>query len=97
MPKPEAGLQSKIQTAYRKRGAWIVKIHGGPMQPKAIDLIACYRGVFIGIETKAKYGEGPTVRQRETLREIDAADGWTCVAHDVAEALEVLDAVDTRL
>lgn len=40
----------------------------------SLDCLVCYRGVFIGIETKAP-GKKPTPRQNLTIAEIEGAGG----------------------
>ncbi len=92
----ESDVVKEILALYKKRGAWAVKVHGGPMQAKVVDIFACYRGVFIAIEAKDGYGKDATTRQLETLRQIDKAQGMTVVAHEAWEALEVLNSIDRR-
>lgn len=92
----ERDVIADILKEYRRRGAYAVKIHGGPHQPRAVDIYACYRGVFIAIEAKRDHGIDATPRQKETLREVAAAKGMTVIAHDLKEATDVLDAVDKR-
>ncbi len=70
----ESVVQSGVLAALRRAGGWAVNIHGEPLQPKTIDIIACvpteYRlfgkgwpvitvGVTLGIECKRR-GTGYT-------------------------------------
>lgn len=92
----ESDVVKEILRLYKKRGAWAVKIHGGPMQARVVDILACYRGVFIAIEAKDGYGKEATARQLETLRQISNAQGMVVVAHDAQEALDVIAQIDRR-
>lgn len=55
------------------------------------DIVACYRGRFIGIECKAGKGV-PTALQLKELRLIDEAGGYSFVARE-----DTLDLVTTVL
>ena len=56
--------------------------------PSSLDCIVCYRGQFIGIETKAP-GKKPTARQDHCIAQMVAAGGKTYVV-DSAAALQPL-------
>lgn len=90
----EKRITNNIIKAYRSRGAWVIKIHGNVMQPQTIDLFACYKGRFIGIEVKDGYGKDATPMQLNTLLEIARAGGLTIVAHELSEAMSLLEAID---
>lgn len=61
------------------------------------DIIVCYRGVFIGLETKTPEGDKPTRRQLYVHGRIEHAEGFVAVPRTVADALAVLDDVDAWL
>ena len=61
------------------------------------DIIVCYRGVFIGLETKTPEGHGPTKRQEYVHGRINDAEGVVAVVRSVHDALNVLYAVDASL
>jgi hypothetical protein len=91
---PEAAIIKKILKLLRDRGAYAVKIHGEIRQATTVDILACYRGRFIGIEAKAKPTLKPTDRQRQVMTEIIEAGGTAFVTaepQDVIEALELID------
>ena len=47
-------IEKRIKTYLFDIGAYNIKIHGSNFQEPGIpDIIACYKGKFIGIETKA--------------------------------------------
>lgn len=93
--KPETKLQKKIREALTARGAWCVKIAGGPFQRGLPDLIGLHKGRFFAIEVKMPGGK-PTALQLESLRTIKRAGGQVAIAHSVDEALEVLDRIEAK-
>jgi Holliday junction resolvase len=91
----ETSIQLSIVKALKKKGAWAVKIHGGPMQTKVVDILACYRGIFIAIEVK-RPGLDATVIQQDVLDDVVRHGGFAIVAHNVEEALALLDSLDEK-
>lgn len=80
-----------------RRGAWWFKTHGGAFQRNGIpDLIACYRGWFLGIEVKNDKGRPSRLQQHE-LQCIKDAGGLGLVARGTAEVEEVLDSIDMSM
>ncbi len=94
--KQETTLQEKIQDAIRKRGGYCVKVWGSVLQADTVDLIACYRSRFIGLEAKI-LGNDATPRQAKRLREISKAGGRASVVFSVSDAMRVLDAIDEEM
>ena len=92
----ETLIVSKILEALKDRGAYALKIHGSAMQPKTIDILACYRGLFIGIEVKASKNKTPTPRQKYTAREIANAGGLAFVMWDASSVDIVLNQIDSK-
>lgn len=93
----EAVLDAKALNRLRARGAWCFKVHGGPFQQIGVpDLIVCYRGLFIAIETKVKNNQ-TTPAQAYTIGKIREADGIAVVARTLMEILAVFDAIDHLL
>lgn len=75
--QPEAKVVKVVQDFLRERGAYVVKIHGGdnPYQAVGIpDILACYRGVFLGLEVKLP-GNDVSPKQEAHIRRIIAAGG----------------------
>ncbi|QFP95793.1 holliday junction resolvase [Gordonia phage CherryonLim] len=90
MSQPEARLSRKIMTALRNEGAFVFKVHGGPMMMAGLpDIVGVYLGRFIAVETKMP-GNKPSDLQLVIHDRIRAAGGQVVVAHSVDEALEVL-------
>lgn len=94
----EADLSLKICKMIRGRGGYAQKIHGSRFQAGSLDIDACYRGIFIGIESKLP-GRGNTLtdNQRATMDAIKAADGLAIMAESVAQVEDLLERIDKRL
>ena len=90
----EASIVQGIRMLLTTRGAWNMKVHGGPMGRAGIpDVIACYRGVFVAIEVK-RPGAKPTPHQRRELDAIHSADGHAVIATSKHDVLELLARID---
>ena len=88
----ETRLKAAITRALRERGAWVYKVHGGPLGSAGVpDLLVCYKGRFVAVEVKIPSGR-VSPRQRLVIREIVAAGGEAIVAWSVAEALAIITA-----
>jgi hypothetical protein len=101
--QPESNLSYAIQKALKKEAArrghklFIFKVHGNEhMMAGLPDMVACYRGMFIGLEAKMP-GNDTSPRQVYVHRKIREAEGLVLVPYSVAEALKALDLVDQYL
>lgn len=101
--QPEAQLSERITKALKKEARarghelFIFKVHGHEQQMSGVpDLLACYRGRFIGLEVKMP-GNYPSKIQEYRIAQIMAAGGVVVVPYNVAEALKALDEVDASL
>lgn len=91
----EAALTAKMARRMRDRGAWARKIAGGPTQSGLPDVLACYRGHFIGLEVKRPGKENNvTVLQQQTLDSMKGAGGITAVVTTVQQVDRILDKID---
>lgn len=98
MSQPESRLSRNIQKALRERGAFCFKVHGSEYMMAGLpDIVVCYNGLFIGLETKTPSGSGATPRQAYVHDRIREALGTVCVVRSVREALDVLNVVDAWL
>jgi hypothetical protein len=96
MPR-EAAVLAGVRAELTKRGAWSVKYNPFPYGVRGVpDLLCCYRGVFLGVETK-QLGLKPRPDQRAVHREIRDAGGIVCVVETRAAMKAVLDALDLIL
>lgn len=92
--QPESRLQMAIQKELKKRGAFVFKVHGSETMMAGLpDLVCAYRGFFVAFEVKTPTGE-VSKRQRYVMRQIMGAQGIVTVPRSVADALNVLDAID---
>lgn len=98
MAQGESKLSRAIMDTIRARGGFAFKIHGSVMMMIGLpDIIACYRGFFIALETKVPEGKGPEPAQRHRIRQIRAAGGISYVVRSVRQATRVMDAIDRKI
>lgn len=69
-------FENKVKDYLRSEGAWFVKYWAGTRFTKEgiPDILACYKGRFVAIETKASNG-APTLLQLVNLKKIRKAYG----------------------
>lgn len=91
MAQPEAKLSREIMAELRRRGAFVFKVWGNEHMLSGLpDILGCYRGQFIGVETKMP-GNTTSKRQDYVIAKLREAGARVVVAYSVQEALEVLD------
>ena len=79
---PEVKVKKKIHATLKAHGAYAVNYIGGMHANNGTpDILACYRGRFIGIEAKAGKNK-PTDLQTSNLRTIDEAGGLALVINE---------------
>lgn len=91
---PESKLKRALKDLLNERGAyWCAVAEGAYAKPGDPDIIACYKGTFIGIEAKTYEG---TQSEWQKLREkmIVRAGGMYLLVRSVDDVAEVLDAID---
>lgn len=104
---PEGRVKTKVKAELKRRGAWhYMPVQNGMGVVGIPDIIACYMGFFIAIETKAP-NKNPTTNeqrwkkatpnQQHRLSEIRQAEGIALVVDDVAQVIAVLDVLDKAL
>lgn len=89
----ESDLYKAVRSRLTALGARVLKIHGDPMQERAVDLIVCYRSKYISIELKAR-GKKLTEKQEQFLTQVRAAGGIGIGAWSVADCLSVIQEID---
>jgi Holliday junction resolvase len=92
MATPEAKVKKQVKKILDDIGAY----HFSPMtagfgRSGVPDIIACYKGCFIGIECKAGNNE-PTLLQKHNIREIERNQGLAIVVNEgnIQELLAML-------
>lgn len=90
----ETKIQRAIQEYLKGRRIFHFRVNADSSTVGIPDIIACYRGCFVGIEVKTKTGK-PSEMQLTVADEIKNNLGYvvfpTCVG-DVINILEVIDA-----
>jgi hypothetical protein len=78
----ESTFSRQVQKYVESRGWWVVKYHASQYTKKGIpDLIACFRGRFVGLELKT--GSSLSQWQIKVGADIMSAGGyWACVTPD---------------
>ena len=96
---PEAKVKAKIKAALKARGAWFCSPIGTGWGTQGVpDILACYRGQFLGIEVKAPGCINRlTELQKDQLFAIGIAGGYSLVADDPAIVEKALNTIDTEL
>lgn len=89
---PEAKVKKVVVKYLKELGAYyFYPVTGGFGRSGVPDIVACYKGLFFGIECKAGKGK-PTALQQKNLEDIKAAGGFDWVVnednmHDTKELL----------
>ena len=79
---PEAKVKRKVTQILKELGCYyFYPVTGGFGRSGVPDIIACYKGRFVGIECKAGNNK-PTALQQRNLQEIDNADGIALVVNE---------------
>jgi hypothetical protein len=95
----ESKISVAIQKMIRSRGGFCFKVWGNPMMMTGLpDIMCCYRGLFIGFETKVMDENSTTsLRQDYVHRKISEAEGLVFVPRSVQDASDALDEIDDYL
>lgn len=88
----EKKLQTKLQEILKAKGAYVFKVmtanrNGVP------DLIACYKGRFIGIEVKGPNGR-PSALQLANIGMIREAGGLAGVVYEISQLTNLMNEID---
>lgn len=72
---PEGKVKAQVKEVLKALGAYyVMPVTGGYGNSGVPDFVVCYRGIFFGIETKAKGGK-VTALQQKNLDAIAKAGG----------------------
>jgi hypothetical protein len=93
---PEGKVKDACKKFLKERGAWFfMPVSNGMGQVGIPDIICCYKGMFLAIETKAPGKRANTTpNQDRVLQEIQNADGWTIVVDNVDQLHEFVVAIN---
>lgn len=92
---PEAKVKKKVVQILKQYGAYyFYPVTGGYGRSGVPDIIACYKGRFIGIECKAGTNK-PTALQQKNLTDIETADGVALVVNEenIEEVCQTLETI----
>ncbi len=79
MATPEKKVKQKVCAKLKKLGAYYFYASTGGYGASGVpDIVACYKGKFIGIECKAN-GNKATALQQKHLREISMQQGVSLI------------------
>lgn len=93
----ESAVVAAVKREIAARGGWVANIHGNAAGETGIpDLLACYRGIFVAIETKHPAGGRLRPKQRHHLERIARAGGHAIVARSAQDVADILDDIDAK-
>jgi hypothetical protein len=79
---PEGKVKAKVKKILAELGAYYAMPMGTGFGNAGVpDFLVCYRGLFIGLETKANGGE-PTKLQQKNLLDIVLAGGHSLLVNE---------------
>jgi hypothetical protein len=92
---PEGRVKNEVKKQLKAIGAYQFWPVQTGMGATTVDCLACVRGRFVAIETKAP-GKTPTPLQETTLTKIAEAGGWALVIDSVGMAKSLPEILDAR-
>ena len=84
-PESEADVKADVKDYCKEIGAFYFMPVQMGYGKSSIDFLICWRGLFIGVETKAPGKWEPTGRQGRTIKEIKQANGQALVINHVQQ------------
>lgn len=84
---PEGKVKNKVKKILDKYGAYYFMPVQTGFGAATLDILACYKGEFFAIETKAP-GKKPTARQELTIERMEKAGATVFVIDGDTDALE---------
>jgi hypothetical protein len=98
MTTPENKVKNACKKELKKRKIWFyMPVQNGMGVVGIPDIIGCWNGWFVGIETKAP-GKlaNVTPNQKNRLNEIEAAGGLALVIDNVEVLIQILDGIEKQ-
>jgi hypothetical protein len=94
---PEGKVKDDCKKYLKSIGAWFfMPVSNGMGQVGIPDIICCYKGMFLAVETKAPGKRmNTTPNQDRVLQEIQNADGWAIVVDNVDQLREFVVAINS--
>lgn len=92
--RDEYDFQKDVIAYLKKNKIWHYRTQMGSNSGLP-DIIACYRGMFVGIELKREDGKGkPTEQQLKVQDDIEDAGGTGLIISSIEELHKALDKLD---
>lgn len=93
---PEGVVKDACKKFLKERGAWFfMPVSNGMGQVGIPDIIICYKGVFVAIETKAPgKKKNITANQDRVIGAIRKADGFAWVVDNPDDLKPLFDSID---
>jgi hypothetical protein len=93
---PEGKVKDGVKKFLKERGAWFfMPVSNGMGQVGIPDIIICYKGVFVAIETKAPgKAANVTPNQERVMHEIRSNDGFAFVVDSTDDLKLLFDSID---
>jgi hypothetical protein len=90
---PEGRVKAAVKKVLKQKGAWFyMPVQNGMGVVGIPDFVCCWRGRFLGIETKAPgKRKNLSANQAMQLGLIDDAEGLTLVVDDVQQLIDFFD------
>lgn len=88
MSTPEGKVKTRVKSILKKHKVYYHMPVQNGMGAPSLDFTCCCNGHYFAIETKAGK-KGPTPRQEETIKMIEAAGGKTFLVNDVSGEVEL--------
>lgn len=93
---PEGKVKDSVKKVLDSYGAYYFFPVQTGYGATTLDILSCYKGAFLAIETKAP-GKKPTVRQEDIISKIRSAGGTALVIDgDMEELIDFMDMVDAQ-
>lgn len=98
MTTPENKVKNACKKELKKRKIWYyMPVQNGMGVVGIPDIIGCWNGWFVGIETKAPGKmKNVTPNQKMRLNEIEAAGGLALVIDNVEVLIQILDGIEKQ-
>lgn len=94
---PEGRVKSRVTRLLKKYGAYYhMPVQSGFGAP-ALDYHVCYKGHYVGIETKAPGNHHPTKRQQTIIDQIREAGGTVFIINGTEGLMELEEWLVTTL
>lgn len=94
MATPEQRFKKEIKRYIESRGGfWSVVTGGAYSKPGDPDIVACFKGLYIGIEAKTPTGV-QSDWQKTRQEQIEESEGIYLLARDMDDVINLFDMIE---